>query len=256
MRVRFQYGFLLKMLVVLAVVALVVAGVHRWQVYRNASSFLSQARQAVESGDPNVGIRFYNRYLGLNKDSAEANSELGDLYLRQGNLQQAYFHLEGALRLDPTLQKDRESLVKVSMGMGRDADAKNRLTKELIPAEPKNAEYRWLVGVCEETLGEYPGALEHFKQAVELDDRKPAYSASLALLLSERFDQSNEARGILDQLIANATDDPAAYLARGQWLLGESRLLSAGDNAVVKRLLEGAWHDGQSANRLGPDSPK
>ncbi len=256
MKVRLQYRFLLKMLAVIAVIALVVAGVHRWQVYRNASSFLNQARKSVESGDRIGAIRFYTQYLGLNKDSAEAQSELGELFLQLGKLDQAYFHLEGALRLDPTLQKARESLVKVSMNMGRAADAKTYLTKDLIPAKPKNAEYHWLLGLCEQKLGEYQVALEHFKRAVELDERKPEYSASLAMLLSERLIRSKEARAILDQLVAKSSNDPESHLTRGQWLLSQSRLLSAGDNAVRQQLLEDAWLDAQSATRLAPDSPE
>ena len=79
MQVRIQYGFLIKLLAFLAVVSFILFGVHRYQLSRNSMQVLAQARKASEEKKPVEAIRFYNQFLGLRRDSAEANFELGDI---------------------------------------------------------------------------------------------------------------------------------------------------------------------------------
>ena len=79
MKVRIQYRFLFKLLAFLTVVALLLAGIHRLQVYRNSSQVLAQARKAVDAGNQADAIRFYTQYLGLRFDSVEAQFELAEI---------------------------------------------------------------------------------------------------------------------------------------------------------------------------------
>ena len=237
MQVRLQYRFLFKLLAVVAVMAMLLGGVHRWQIYRNSSQVLAQARAAVEAGKQVKAARLYSQYLGLSRNSAEAHFELAQILAKQGNLNKAFLYLEGAIRIDPSHDKARELLVKVSMDLERHADAKAILTKNLIPKDPKNAEYPWLLGLCESRLGEFDASLENFTLSVNLDKQNPIYAASLAELLGERMKRTTEALAVLDSLVTQAAGDPEAFLARGRWLLNQSR----GGAGLDNNFLETAW---------------
>jgi len=250
MNVRIQYRFLFILLAVTAVLAVVVVGVRHFQISRNASAFLTQARRSAEAGRDADAVRFYTQYLGLNHDSADAQAELAEILLKQGNLGRAFFNLEAALRLDPDRLEARQSLAKVAMGLNRHADAKTHLADHLIPSDPENAEYRWLLGVCETRLNNLDAALEQLQLANRSESSTTLYAASLADFLSSRMNQHVTAREVLDEAVAKFPEDPVAHLARGRWLLGRSDRLSTGENAARRLLLETAWEDAESAMRL------
>ncbi len=256
MKVRIQYRFLTKMLVFLTVIGLILAGIHRLQVYRNSSQILTQARKAAEAGNQVDAVRFYTQYLGLRFDSADAQIELADILLKQGNLSSAFLYLDGALRIDPSRIEARKTLVKVAMDMGRHADAKETLASDLIPTDPKNAEFQWLLGICENRLGEFARADDHLKLAVEMDIRNPIYASSQAELLRDRLNRAAEGREVLNKLIESAPENPEALLARGRWLLSQARSLAIGEKGPRDALLESAWQDAQTANQLAPNVPR
>ena len=256
MQVRIQYGFLIKLLAFLAVVSLILFGVHRYQLSRNSMQVLAQARKASEEQKPADAIRFYNQFLGLRRDSAEANSELGDILLKQGNPMGALDSYERALRIDPKLQDVRKSVVKLEIGYGRHAEAKENLSSYLIPNEPDNAEYQWLLGNCEMRLGEFVAAEEHLALAFKLDKQNPAYAATFAGLLKDRLNEAARGKKILDDLIKNAPEDPEAYRARSFYLVEQGRSLATVEKASRDAILESAWQDAQAANRLSPNTPK
>ena len=256
MKVRIQYRFLFKMLAVLAVIGLMLAGIHRLQVYRNSSQVLTQARKAAENGNQSDAIRYYTQYLKIRFDSVDAQVELADILLKQGNLSGAFLYLEGALRIDPSRIETRKTLVKVAMDLGRHADAKEMLASELVPQDPKNAEYQWLLGICEIRLGEFAKADAFLKTAIELDGRNPIYASSRAELLRDRLNNAAEGRAVLDKLIENAPENPVAFLARGRSLLVQAQTLATGEKGPRDALLESAWQDAQTANRLSPNVPQ
>ncbi|MFY8201578.1 MAG: tetratricopeptide repeat protein, partial [Pirellula staleyi] len=165
MQVRIQYRFLMKLLAFLAVMALVLFGWHRFQINRNSLQVLAQARKATESNKPYEAIRLYNQFLGLRRDSAEAHVELGDILFKQGNHAGALPLYESALRIDPKLYSVRESVVKIAIDAGRYVDAKETLSSYLIPNAPDNAEYQWLLGVCEYRIGEFAEAEKYMTLA-------------------------------------------------------------------------------------------
>jgi len=252
MKVRVQYRFLFKMLAIVTVVSLLLAGVHRLQVYRNSSQVLAQARKAAEADNPADAIRFYTHYLGLRADSAEAQVELADILAKQGNLNGAFLYYEGALRIDPKLYEARKSLVKIAMDLGRHTDAKETLSSLLIPTEPSNAEYQWLLGICENRLGEFANAEKYLALAVELDIQKPIYAEFHAELLRDRLNGAVKGQQVLNELVKNAPQNSDAFLARGRYLLAQGRSLATGERGARDAILESAWQDAQAANRLSP----
>ncbi|MEI7457927.1 MAG: tetratricopeptide repeat protein [Pirellula sp.] len=256
MRVRIQYGFLIKLLAFLVVASLILFGVHRFQLSRNSLQVLDRARKASEENKPADAIRFYNQFLGLRRDSAEANVELGDILSEQGDPIGAMDLYENALRIDPKLQDIRKSVVKIQIGIGRHADAKENLTSHLIRNEPNNAEYEWLLGICEIRLGNFVEAEKHLAFAVATDTRNTIYAVAYAELLKDRLNEIDRGNKILDDLIKNAPEDPDAYRARSLYLVSRARSLATTEKAARDALLESAWQDAQAANRLSPNTPK
>ena len=256
MKVRIQYRFLFKLLAVVTVVALVLAGVHRLQLYRNSLQILAQARKASEASNPEEAIRFYTQYLGLSRDSAEAQVELADIFAKLGSLDRAFLYYESALRTDPTLLEARKSIVKVAIDLGRQTDAKENLSTHLIPKDPGNAEYQWLLGLCEYRLGEFDNAEKHFESAVEIEIRNPVYASSLAELLRDRLNGADKGRKVLDELVKNAPENPEAFLARGNYLSEQGRTLASEEKGLRDAILESAWQDGLAADRLSPGKKK
>ncbi len=256
MKVRIQYRFLFKLLAVVTVVSLVLAGVHKLQLYRNSLQILAQARKASEASNPEEAIRFYTQFLGLRRDSAEAQLELADILAKRGDLNGAFLYYEGALRIDPTLLEARKSIVKIAFDLGRHTDAKEILSTQLIPNDPGNAEYRWLLGLCENRLGDFANAENHFASAVDIEIRNPIYASSLAELLRDRLNGAAKGRAVLDELVKNAPESPDAFLARGNYLLEQGRTLASEEKGLRDAILESAWQDGLAADRLSPGTKK
>lgn len=256
MQVRIQYRFLMKLLAFLAVMALVLFGWHRFQVNRNSLQVLAQARKATESNKPYEAIRLYNQFLGLRRDSAEAHVELGDILFKQGNHAGALPLYESALRIDPKLYAVRESVVKIAIDAGRYVDAKETLSSYLIPNAPDNAEYQWLLGVCEYRIGEFAEAEKYMTLAFQMESRNPVYASALAELLKDRLNDADKGKKILDELIKNVPEDPDAYKARSRFFVEQGRSIASVEKNVRDAFLESAWQDAQAANRLEPNTPK
>jgi len=256
MQVRIQYRFLMKLLAFLAVMALVLFGLHRFQLNRNSLQVLTQARKAMEADKPSEAIRLYNQFLGLRRDSAEAHVELGDILSKQGNPKGAMPLYESALRIDPKLNEVRESVVKIAIDMGRYVDAKETLSTYLIPNDRAKAEYQWLLGVCEYRIGEFAEAEKHMTLAAKMESRNPAYASALAELLKDRLNDAEKGKNVLDELIKNAPEDPDAYQARSRFLVEQGRSIASVEKNVRDAFLEAAWQDAQTANRLAPNTPK
>jgi tetratricopeptide (TPR) repeat protein len=256
MKVRIQYRFLFKLLAVVTVVSLLLAGVHRLQLYRNSLQILAQARKASEGNNPVEAIRFYTQFLGLRRDSAEAQVELADIFAKLGGVDEAFLHYESALRIDPTLIEASKSIVKIAIDLGRHLEAKETLSTKLIPSDPGNAEYQWLLGLCEYRLGELANAEKCLARAVEIEIGNPTYAASLAELLRDRLNGADKGKKVLDDLVENASENSDAFLARGRYLLEHGRALASVEKGPRDTILESAWQDGLAADRLSPGTKK
>ena len=127
----------------------------------------------------------YRKYLALDRDSAEAAGELGEMLATQGDLQDAYFQLDKSLGLDPQQPRLRERLVEVSLSLGRDVDAKRLLLAEPDADLQEDPKRLWLLAKTEESLREYDQARQHFEMAVKNAPDEPDYAKSFADLLVE-----------------------------------------------------------------------
>ena len=254
MAVRVRYRFLLGLLTVSLLTGGAVYGLHRYQLYRNATAFLTKARAERESGKIADAITYYQQFLGLNPNDAEARAELADIYRSIGNFEGEYLQLEQALRLDGTSISLKKAMVKSAMTLGRNADARGWLEKDLLPVEPDNAELHWLMGLCANQLNDFDLARSSFEKAVSLDPKDPKFAGAYATFLSDRVNQREAGEGVMGHLVAQAPDSSLALLTRAQWLFSQSmKLANTRDNTLRQTYLATAWEDLSKAHQLAPE---
>jgi tetratricopeptide (TPR) repeat protein len=249
-----RYRFLLSLIGVVVVFAAGTFALHHYQVQRSAEIIVSLAQRAARDGRHSEAVGYYRQYFRLRADDATARAELGRLLAKAGDLDGAYFELESALRGNPTDVDVRRELVEVSLSLGRYHDAKTQLTQHLLPTDPENAEFHYLLGRCAASLGEYAEARSHFESATRLAAEDPQYAAALASLLSDRLSDVTAARRVLDELISQTPENVASYVARGRWLLTQCATSTRATADHRQANLDAAWTDTMSALGLDPVS--
>lgn len=250
---KINFKFLLISLAVAASAAVCVFLVHRVQLTRTSDVVLNLASVAANQNRTREAIGFYRRYLGLQPDDSVARAELGKLLTTIGSLETAFFQYERALRNDPTLDEDRQELVKVAMSLGRFADARTHL-EQLLPEHPDNAELHWLGGHCDLEKNDVESARDRFRRAFELEKENPDYAGDLVILLTNQFSDVPAAKKVLDELVSAAPKSATALVVRGRWLANRGNQTTTGKGQTRASLREDAWSDAQRAVELEPTS--
>ena len=125
----------------LILVAVVVGGItgvyflHRFQVDRNAGTFVTQARQRIVDGRDLDAINLFARYVNLRPNDNEAYAEFAQIVLKRAespdatrnDVARAYATLETAVRKNPTNALLRQKLAVFQMRIGRFGDAREHL---------------------------------------------------------------------------------------------------------------------------------
>ena len=126
------------LLILVAVVVGGIAGVyflHRFQVDRNAATFVTQARQRIVQGRDLDAINLFARYVNLRPNDNEAYAEFAQIVLKRAespdatrnDVARAYATLETAVRKNPTNALLRQKLAVFQMRIGRFGDAREHL---------------------------------------------------------------------------------------------------------------------------------
>ena len=251
---RINFRFLGLLTIVLAVVGGAVFLLHHFQTSRSAALLLSQARESRDAEELPEAIRLYGRYLAFDPHSVEARTEMGSMLVDVGQYKQAYFHLENALRSNPDDSVARKRLVDAAIGIERFSDAKTNLLDHLLKGDPENAEFLALLAVCEQSLGDFDSARQHLESANQAEPSNERYASGLAELLTERFSQPQEARLVLERLIASAPEKSVGYLVRGSWALRQASKIS--DSSLSDELLGEAWENAAKALELDANDPQ
>jgi cellulose synthase operon protein C len=217
---RLNVRFALILLLVTG--ALTAAGyfLHEFQVGRNASAFLQEARQAEDNGELKKAVLGYQRYLGFKPKDADASVryalllERGDKDLK--NRRDAYDALQKAHRLAPDNSEVRRKLAVVGLYFGRFSEARD-LLDSLLKDAPDDAELEYLRGSCGEGLGAYHEAIEYYGRAKGHDPhRLPAY-LGMARVYRGRLKKDKEADEIVQQMVAENPDSTEAHLQRASY---------------------------------------
>jgi len=255
-KVRINYRFLLKLLVLVSVLGLGLGGAYWFQSSRNSRELLRQARAARDEERYDDAVRLYARFATRNPKSAEAKAEVGELLAKLQLYDRAFGNLEAALRIDPALESPRRTLVDVTLGMQRYSDAKSQLEDHLLKKNPDDGELLALLGQCELGLGNFKIARDKLTLAHERSPADPQIAAALADLLTTRFSDPGLARTLLDGVVEKSPSDVLARVARGQWLLAQAKRVALSKPSDAEELRQAAWSDAQEALKIDGASPE
>ncbi|MBX6312993.1 MAG: tetratricopeptide repeat protein [Isosphaeraceae bacterium] len=236
-------GKLLALLLV--AVALLGAGVHilhGFQVRRNASDLLRQAKRAEAQGHLDQAVGFLEQYLAFEPSDTTALAKYGLMLDELAATPQAHLRafwvLDQVLRRAPERLEVRRRLVQIAMDLGRLSDARQHL-EVLLQHAPEDGELEYRLGRCFEGEGQFNAARYWYEKSIRhTPDRIESY-VSLAGLLRRRFDQAARADQVMDALIAANERSFRAYLARRRYR--------------QEFQLDGAAADAARARELAPD---
>jgi tetratricopeptide (TPR) repeat protein len=141
--------------------------------------------------------------LRKNPDSEMVHTNLGQLYLEQGRMDEARNHAERAVELVPDRAGPRNNYGQVLERLGRPQEAIEQF-RMAVGVEPNNAIFRGNLGGILTDHGDSQEALAELREAIRLDPLSAKYHHDLGYLL-QRLGRSEEAR---------------ASFARAQQLLG------------------------------------
>jgi cellulose synthase operon protein C len=216
---------------------------HGFQVKKNATFFLNEARKSQEvaakaAKDGNIeldmkeskrAIDYFGWYVTLmpkDIDAAEEYANLladkacqGDAIVSMQLFNGALNRLEELVRLSPNRSDARRRLVKMYLQKGRFKDAKQHLEQYLLPNSPNDPELLEQLGQCQAATGESKLAVDSFKKAISLKKTQLTSYAQLASLLRYRFQRPDEADALMEKLVRSNPKSHKAYLLRAIYLI-------------------------------------
>ena len=214
--------FLIKLVVVLVVLAGALFGTHALQARRIPDSLKAQADRAAElaKDDPkkaDTAIHYLRQYLEFRPTDADALEQLAALYRTRGSSPNDLLRVyDKVLIADPARHDTRREALKASLRIARYADAETH-ARALSKQFPDDSQV-WLdLGYALRGLRKYPDARECYETAVKLDPKKPLAYQEYAEFLNNDLRQKDEAKAILDRLIAAVPNDAESHTARGRF---------------------------------------
>ncbi len=159
-----------------------------------------------------------------------------------------------------TIVPTKCALARLAIPLGRYRDSIERLTV-LLPDAETDQEVAQLSGFLGDALvgdRDIEGGTEAYNAAIRTGLASIEVYARLADLYSQRLNRPEDARATLDEMVKRYADDPLAFIARGQWAVGEtdhltrSAVVSVGDR--FSTLIELAQNDAAVAREKSKDS--
>jgi len=211
-----------------------------WMAYNNLGNLL------LRQGDVDAAIVQFQRALALDPLSPEAHTDLGYALLSKGMVDEAILHSRKALELQPSSVEARNNLGRGLLQKGQ-VDAALTSFEEAVKLSPRNASVRNNLGKALLINGRTDEAIAQFEAALALEPTNAPAHNNLATLLLEQ--------GRVDQALAEyrtaATLQPnsAAILNSVAWVLATCPAAAARDGA---RALELAQRAVLLSNRRNP----
>jgi tetratricopeptide (TPR) repeat protein len=191
-------------------------------------------------------LKEYVDSLKADADWAASNVNLGNLYLRQGRLDEAIAAYQRALVLDELYPGGYLNLADAYRQARRDADGEKTL-RAAMARMPRNADFHHALGLLLVRKGDKPAALQSLAQAARLapDNVRYAYVQAIALnSMGKRAEalallRATQARhpDDLDTLNALVSIQAEAGDARGALVYAEKMAVLMPDDPSVRRLL-------------------
>lgn len=201
----------------IAVAVLALGSVRTWAqvgVWRDTESLLSHTLEVnprsglahsnlgdvlMDAGQIEEAVGHFREAVAQNPTSAQSRNNLGSALGQTGHLDEAVEHLLESVRLDPEYGRAHMNLASAFIGLGRNAEAVREL-REVTRLEPEFAPAYFTLGLLLEAEGDINGAGSAFGDAVRLDgnmiDARVRWGGILAR--QERmFDAAREFREVV-----------------------------------------------------------
>jgi tetratricopeptide (TPR) repeat protein len=220
-----NHRFLFRLLILSLGLSGAAYGLHGYQVKRNASVLLREARVHEEQKDFNQAISFLERYLALVPNcSVGTMTELGVMQADQFRLRDAYQTLEAALRRDAKISKARLRLVQVAEQMQRYPDVRRHLLI-LLAERPNDGKLLAELARCQANMNEPVEAAESYQLALKQAPESAETYGEFAELLHGPLERPDEALSLLEEMVQRNPKSARAYVERGRhWLQHESEI--------------------------------
>ena len=234
--------------------------VHAFQISRNASAFVREAKRAQADKRPREAIEHMRRYVKLAPDDPEGLLLFGTLLASVDRNEAALLTLSQALQKWPDRMDIRRKFVEVSMNLGRFADATDQLKGSLIPASPEDGGLFELLSRCQIGQSLYQEAEKTLETAIETAPDQLDCYLMLAVLRQSKLNRPGDAIEPVNQMVDNNPGNHLSYFKRIQWLLQRiseirsSLKVSRRTNlADVNALLDQARQDVDQMLKLAPN---
>lgn len=222
MRRRLNLRVVLGAVIVLAVAAAAVHGLHHHQVTRQADKLLEEAARAEEQGELAEATTYLEHYLTMAPDEPDALARYGLLLQRSARSAadhlRAFFALEKALRGQPERHDLRRAVVRQAIRLGRHTDARDHLNI-VLAAFPEDGELEELQARCAAATTQFAEAADWYERALRHAPERVDCYVERARLLRRRLNRPADADRVMDQLAQANPRSLAARLARARYLL-------------------------------------
>ena len=208
------------------VVSLILFGVlayflHEFQMKRNASVFVREAKRAQSEGRPEDAALHLRRYVKLAPNDTEGLILYGFQLADLNSVGPAYFSLEKAIQKSPDRSDVRRRLVELSLKLGRVPEAREHLENHLLKDSPHDSELLELLSTCQFQQDDIEGARASLVSAIENSPERVTTYVRLASLLNDKLNKSKEASDLINEMVQRNSENSRAYLFRAEWRLRE-----------------------------------
>jgi cellulose synthase operon protein C len=243
-----------------------VHGLHAYQVHRHSGMFLIAADRAEQAGHFEESADNLRRYLLLSPADVDVTARLANLLFQHRQDRQSQILYTQVLQQQPKNEEARRRLVDSSLRLGAYQDAKYHIETFLLKSHPQDGELNLKMGICQQALGDYPGAGKSFADAIRFAPDLTAAYARLASLLVDRFDNGKEALAVMTAMVKQNPKKADSYLLRAAFLqthagnpIVQTAVLGTSEMPAYERpreLMRRSLSDAKAALELAPQDAK
>jgi len=237
---RVNFALLIGLIVGTLVVSAATFGLHRFQIGRNADTLIATGEKAQEEGDLKTAVQDYSNYLSIQPGDDEIRLKLANLWadvVEQPKFDpedygRAISYLEAVVRQMPEQKALQKRLVELYGRLQLVQQALDHLAR-MVEKYPDDAELQVMQMEYLLRARKFDGpdgALAKAKKLIGYDDKTDTFDAKNAIaphdasayancaaMLRSVQDKPELAGRVMDQLVKENPDLPAAYLQRGQY---------------------------------------
>ncbi|MFL5341985.1 MAG: tetratricopeptide repeat protein [Gemmataceae bacterium] len=239
--------YLVRLVVIGAVLAAGVYLLHRRQAGRQADAYLRQADAAEQQGQLTRAVGFLRRFLVLRSNQPNEMARLALLTEQTAktreDLDKAFYELERVLREDPARDDVRRRDIAVAMLLGRFGESQSHIDF-LIAKHPEDGALHDLKGQCLWAAGETAAAEKAFSAATESQPDLIIAYRHRTELLRRQLDQPKVADAAIQTMLQKNPNSAAAHLAAADYW----RLFG-----TAEQIAKNVPHEVEEAERCAPD---